>query len=291
MGPHVFPEGTVSQQPSPWVPPDTHPLLVNKGSVFHLRYLFDDYACFPRRFLGFAVRDDRPIFRCRRRMGRRRALSTASICGRLLDPQRSEVLVTPLYLDREHPARDQIRTCRLPRGQLVDSSVALHWIQNPRLADFMLGFWNSAVTNPIVCQSLLSHSCSWLTSGLGVHLVMYKWTSCRDVWSGHRSRRLISTQSLQPRRSTCWSDCNRYWMTLWWMRVARPTHPCSPARYGPHWGRVQSTFGIGVASGSHIGQTGPPSRRFRTCRRILSTTVGAIAAQDRGCRSNADPFK
>ena len=86
------------------------------------------------------------------------------LCERLLATDRCEVLATPLFLNREHPLSDQLRTCRLPRGHLVDASVMLHWVPNPRLADFLLGFWNSRLAGYLLTRWMLPPSCTWLTA-------------------------------------------------------------------------------------------------------------------------------
>lgn len=77
------------------------------------------------------------------------------------------MIVIPLYLDREHPGRDQLRACRLPRGVLVDSSVCVvhggDGPASPHIADFLLGLWNARVVEGLVCRGLLANASTWLT--------------------------------------------------------------------------------------------------------------------------------
>jgi hypothetical protein len=70
----------------------------------------------------------------------------AGVRPRLLDPARHVVIAIPLYIDREHPGRDKLRACRLPRGHLVDASVCVTHRASAAVADFLLGFgtWPSS---------------------------------------------------------------------------------------------------------------------------------------------------
>lgn len=146
---------TIASEPPPWAPPETHPVPIDKGSCFHLRWIFDDYACFPHPFLGHYT-----------------VLPHAARpwCRWLLDESRPEIVAVPLYVDREHPGRDQLRACRLPRGRLPDLTVCLFWHDGPlataaAVADFLLGFWNSRVVERLLCTGLLARSAMWIPCG------------------------------------------------------------------------------------------------------------------------------
>ena len=144
---------TIAAEEPPWQPPETHPVAIHKGSCFHLRWLFDSYPCFPHPFLGHYTRD---------------AHLVRSWCQWLMDPERPDVIAVPLYIDREHPARDQLRACRLPRKHLPDLTVCLFWSNgssSTAVADFLLGFWNARIVEQLLCGGLLARSAMWIPAG------------------------------------------------------------------------------------------------------------------------------
>ena len=120
------------------------------GSVFHLRYLCDNFPCFPRRKDAMWVR-------------RRDAMD----CDRwrwLLQADREPVLVVPLFLDRYHRHRDQLRGCILPVGAVVDNSVSIHHVEPSvcHLVYFLLGFWNSRLVSHLMSSRYLAPGSRWL---------------------------------------------------------------------------------------------------------------------------------
>ena len=119
------------------------------GSVFHLRYLCDNFPCFPRR---------KDVMYVRRR--------DAMHCHRsrwLLRADREPVVVVPLFLDRDHRHRDQLRGCILPLGAVVDNSVSIHHVEGPcHLVYFLLGFWNSRLVGHLISAGFLAPGSRWL---------------------------------------------------------------------------------------------------------------------------------
>ena len=95
---------------------------LQKGSVFHLRYLCDTFRCFPKKCVGYPV-----------------SCETVLTCPAhvwLLAPGRPDVIAVPLFLDRDHLHRDQLRACRLPLHSVVDG-------KNTELAQNIAGFVRS----------------------------------------------------------------------------------------------------------------------------------------------------
>ena len=71
----------------------------------------------------------------------------------------------PMYMDRHHRRRDQLRACMLPVGTLVDVSVSLHHVTHwasTALTYFLLGFWNSAVTEYLLTHAFMTPGCNWI---------------------------------------------------------------------------------------------------------------------------------
>ena len=123
---------------------------LQSGSVFHLRYLCDNFPCFPRR---------KDVMYVRR--------GDAMHCDRwrwLLRGDREPVLVVPLFLDRYHRHRDQLRGCILPVGAVVDNSVSIHHVEPfaCHLVYFLLGFWNSRVVGHLMSAGYLAPGSRWL---------------------------------------------------------------------------------------------------------------------------------
>ena len=121
---------------------------VHRGSGFHLRYVCDTFPCFPHKNWGYDI-------------AHRQALSSATL-QKLLCPDRPPVVVLPLFMDRHHHHREQLRACFLPIGTLVDDSTCIHHVRcaDPQqtLAYFLLGFWNSRVVEHLLIVGFLSPS-------------------------------------------------------------------------------------------------------------------------------------
>ena len=126
----------------------TESVRVHRGSVFHLRYVCDTFPCFPHKNWGYDI-------------AHRQALSSATL-QKLLCPDRPPVVVLPLFMDRHHHHREQLRACFLPIGTLVDDSTCIHHVRcaDPQqtLAYFLLGFWNSRVVEHLLIVGFLSPS-------------------------------------------------------------------------------------------------------------------------------------
>jgi hypothetical protein len=73
-----------------------------------------------------------------------------------------DVFVMPLYLDRVHPHREQLRACRLPIGYVVDSATVVHIVPR-REVYFWLALFNSAVVEAILCHHEISPVTTWIT--------------------------------------------------------------------------------------------------------------------------------
>lgn len=131
-----------------------HPLVVHRGSAFHLPYLFDDWPCLPKPSPPHRVAADW-------------APAAAAAAGRHADGDDGDVpvpvvVVQPLYVDRGR-GRASCRACLLPPGRLVDSTVLLHRAPSEPLAAFLLGFWNARVTRRLLCDGLMAPSGAWIT--------------------------------------------------------------------------------------------------------------------------------
>lgn len=131
---------------------DTATVPLAKGSAFHLRYVLDPGLVASTKTFGSG------------------ACAPAAWAwthhARLLTGPR---VATPLYLDRDHPQRDQLRACRLPPGWMIDGGACVHlWVGDPSLtddcvADFLLGFWNSRFVYEMLCNGILCASSTWIT--------------------------------------------------------------------------------------------------------------------------------
>ena len=119
-------------------------VVLQKGSVFHLRFLCDNLPCFPRRNDAIQVAADDVVH--------------VTACTWLLSATRPEVVAMPLFLDREHRHKEQLRSCLLPMHCIVDNTVCLHHATGRRFqrvwTRFLLGFWNSRPVEHLVTMSL-----------------------------------------------------------------------------------------------------------------------------------------
>ena len=128
--------------------PTSNNVMLQKGSVFHLRYLCDNFACFPRRNEPVWVI---PSVHC-------------SLSRWLLLPDRPDVVAVPLFMDRGHPHKDQLRACILPKTVLVDSTTSLHWDRenHPHATYFLLGFWNSRTVEHLMVMGTMAPCGKWM---------------------------------------------------------------------------------------------------------------------------------
>ena len=92
-----------------------------------------------------------------------------------------DVIATPLYLDRAHPLRDQLRpgllvvrdwsirpaarSTRIPTSTkaLVDGSTLLHVVPRYQVY-YWLGLFNSAVVEAILCRHYMSPMATWMSA-------------------------------------------------------------------------------------------------------------------------------
>ena len=125
-GPHMYKQTLIREfQPEGvWKPPVTHPVRVEKGSVFHARYVCDTFPCFPKKYL--ALNRVLPSVSKRDTYAPSDWHEWSSIARMLVEPNRPEVLVVPLFIDRTDGHTERLRACRLPHGLTVDRVVHVH---------------------------------------------------------------------------------------------------------------------------------------------------------------------
>jgi hypothetical protein len=135
-----------SSKSKPSAEDSTGSILLQKGSVFHLKYICDNFPCFPRK----------------NNVWRLASVPDCAIAAWLLDPSRPDVVAVPLYVDRGHSHRDQLRACFLPPGSIVDDTVSLHWGTAPgSVSYFLLGFWNSTPVEHLLVVGNMTPCSKW----------------------------------------------------------------------------------------------------------------------------------